>query len=551
MLTENNIAPDDPAFSKADQNFTPGGKVNTITVVSAVVLGLRWLRHTWERFVAFRVGTFAHRIVNLCALHRFFKLRQRYLMRRDNRFRLRYVLASYLCGFLALSLAVMEPVGFYVGNDDLPPAAAIETIAAAAPPETKNGGFAMTVSEAMHSQISEGMRRAMAVIQKAQHSSLQEVQISAGDTLAGALEDAGVSSAEAFLAVKAVSEHVNPKEIRAGQKIGVRFDPASVQSGQLQLASLNMALNDTTELSIEKQDETFVSNLVEKELIKKPVARSAKIQSSLYGSASRAGIPPRVIAELIRIYSYDIDFQRDIRQGDSIEVLYNSEQTEDGHVAKAGDLLYASLNLSGRNIPIYRYKSRNGDVDYFQPDGRSIRKTLMKTPIDGARLSSGFGMRRHPILGYNKMHKGMDFAAPTGTPIYAAGNGTVEMAGRQSGYGNYIRIRHNSSLKTAYAHLSRFAKGISKGKRVSQGDIIGYVGTTGRSTGPHLHYEVLVSNQQVNPNRVDLPIGVQLEKAEMKRFKAQTAGLHEQYVSLSGGVDVAFAQQNQDTGNLN
>ena len=173
-----------------------------------------------------------------------------------------------------------------------------------------------------------------------------------------------------------------------------------------------------------------------------------------------------MIADLIRIYSHNVDFQRDVRRGDVIEVLYKVYETEDGDYTKYDNVLFASLTIDDKENPVYRYKMSNGDVEYFQENGQSVRNTLMKTPIDGARISSGFGMRRHPVLGYNKMHKGMDFAASTGTPIYAAGSGTVSYAGRKGGYGNYIKLRHNSELSTAYAHMSKFAKGMTGGKRV-------------------------------------------------------------------------------------
>jgi murein DD-endopeptidase MepM/ murein hydrolase activator NlpD len=491
-----------------------------------------------DLFVATRFHIAKSKIAAKLALHKLMPMRQRYMMTRGNRFRLRYVAATYVGVFLALCMTVMEPIGMYMQYAGSYSSTALKEIAAQSASISESGH---AVSETVQNQISDGMRRAMSVIQKAKLPSKQEVQISEGETLAGVLEDAGVSSEDAYLAVKAVSEHLNPREIKAGQKIDVRFDPSSIQSGQLMLASMNMTIDPTTELTIRKEDEAFISSLKEKELVKRSVAKSAKIQTSLYGSAARAGIPSRVIAEVIRVYSWDIDFQRDIRQGDSIEVMYESEETKDGDYTRTGNVLYANLTLGGRTIPIYRFKTRDGRVDYFQPNGQSIRKTLMKTPIDGARLSSGFGMRRHPILGYNKMHKGVDFAAPTGTPIYAAGDGVIDVAERQRGYGNYIRIRHNSTLKTAYAHLHRFAKGIKLGKRVSQGDVIGYVGSTGRSTGPHLHYEVIVNNQQVNPNAVGLPIGEQLESAELKRFKAMVNSIHQQYVSLSGGLRVAAA----------
>jgi len=212
--------------------------------------------------------------------------------------------------------------------------------------------------------------------------------------------------------------------------------------------------------------------------------------------------------------------------------------------------LFANIKTNGREKPIYRFEMDNGRVDYFGPDGTSIRKTLMKTPIDGARISSGFGYRRHPVLGYNKLHKGMDFAASTGTPIYAAGDGTVTYAARKGSYGNYISIRHNSKLGTAYAHLNKFKKGIRKGSVVKQGDVIGYVGTTGRSTGPHLHYEVLVNGVQVNPRSVKLPTGETLSGSELARFKSMVRSVDQEYASLTKGLKYAVRNDGLSNSNI-
>jgi murein DD-endopeptidase MepM/ murein hydrolase activator NlpD len=230
--------------------------------------------------------------------------------------------------------------------------------------------------------------------------------------------------------------------------------------------------------------------------------------------------------------------------------MYEQYETADGTRVKTGNLVYARLQVNGEDIPIYRYEMKNGDVNYFTADGVSVRKALMSTPIDGARLSSGFGMRKHPVLGYNKMHKGIDFAAPTGTPIYAAGDGTIERLGQWSTYGNYIRIRHNSDIKTAYAHMSRFAKGLSAGSRVKQGQVIGYVGATGRVTGAHLHYEVLENDTQINPKSVKLPLGETLRGAELASFKAQAQTINRRYESLHKGDQIAQADQGGGLFNL-
>ncbi|TFG47962.1 MAG: M23 family metallopeptidase, partial [Gemmatimonadales bacterium] len=233
--------------------------------------------------------------------------------------------------------------------------------------------------------------------------------------------------------------------------------------------------------------------------------------------------PNPVLIELIRIFSFDVDFQRDIQPGDRFEVLYDALLETDGSLAKTGEVLYAALTLSGQRLELYGFTPKSGFADFFDTKGQSVRKTLMRTPIDGARLSSGFGMRKHPILRYTRMHRGTDFAAPSGTPIYAAGDGTVEIAGRKGAYGKYVRLRHNSTYQTAYAHMSRFAKGTRSGARVRQGQVIGYVGTTGRSTGPHLHYEVLVNGKQVNPSKIKLASGEKLKGADLAAFEFRRA----------------------------
>jgi len=246
------------------------------------------------------------------------------------------------------------------------------------------------------------------------------------------------------------------------------------------------------------------------------------------------------MAAMIRAYSYDVDFQRDIQPGDEFQVMYERYFTDGGATARDGDILYAALTLGGKQMELYRYKTRDGIVDYFNRQGESIRKALLRTPIDGARVSSKFGMRRHPVLGFSKMHEGMDFAAPVGTPIYAAGNGVVEDLGPRNGYGNYVRIKHNQQIATAYAHLSKLGEGIRRGGRVQQGDIIGYVGTTGRSTGPHLHYEVLRGGRQINPMAVDMPSGIALEGRELVAFKHHVEETDRQFIaSLQSSQQVA------------
>jgi murein DD-endopeptidase MepM/ murein hydrolase activator NlpD len=245
------------------------------------------------------------------------------------------------------------------------------------------------------------------------------------------------------------------------------------------------------------------------------------IAESVYGAARAAGLPNQTLAEMIKLLSWDVDLQRDIHPGDRFEAVYERRLNEDGAFAAAGDLLFVGLDTREREVEAYRFAAADGTASYYDRDGRALRKWLLRTPIDGARLSSKFGPRRHPVLGYTRMHKGIDFAAPTGTPILAAGDGVVDFAGRNKGYGNYVRVRHDGEYSTAYAHLSRFQKGMKRGRRITQGEVIGYVGSTGLSTGPHLHYEVLRRGAQVNPLAIKAAaFADRLRGAELSRFLA-------------------------------
>ena len=248
------------------------------------------------------------------------------------------------------------------------------------------------------------------------------------------------------------------------------------------------------------------------------------IESSLYESAVEAGVPTAMLGEMIRIFSYDVDFQRDIQPDDKFELVF--ERSPDKKASPK--LLFASMTLSGKKMDYYRYADQQGFVDYYSKEGESVRKALLKTPVDGAKISSGFGRRFHPIRHYTTEHKGVDFAVMTGTPVMAAGAGTVEMAGANGSYGIYVRIKHDGAHSTAYGHLSRLAPGIRPGKHVAQGQTIAYSGSTGRSTGPHLHYEVLVKDEQVNPMSVKFQSGRKLAGKELARFQAserQTSAL--------------------------
>ena len=365
----------------------------------------------------------------------------------------------------------------------------------------------------------------------------REVTIEPGDALGLVMEKQGVGSRDATGVIKAMKEHYDPRYLKAGQKIRMHFDEG--RNNIQEFREMKIELNPIKTLIVARAGDEFRAKIDEKSVEKVVKAKQAQVQLSLYGSAAKAGIPQGVIAEAIRIFSWSVDFQRDIRPEDKFEIMYESYETKSGYVAKNGDILYAKLTLSGREIPLYRFDMDDGRSAYFQPDGRSIKRTLMRTPINGARMSSGFGNRRHPILGYNKMHKGIDFAAPSGTPIFAAGDGVVEKSGWNGGYGKYVRIRHNSKLKTAYAHMKNIKSTVKVGTRVSQGQVIGYVGTTGRSTGPHLHYEVLSGGRQVNPRSVDLPIGEELEGKEKQKFDIVVKKRNQLFASVLDGTKVA------------
>jgi murein DD-endopeptidase MepM/ murein hydrolase activator NlpD len=351
----------------------------------------------------------------------------------------------------------------------------------------------------------------------------EQVTVRRGDTLIDILNRAGIAQAEAHAAVQSLRKVYDPRRLRAGQELLIRAEDERGGAGARRLIGLAFDLDFDHAVRVTRDtDGRYVSAKVARPQRRDLVHRTGIIDDSLYVSAERAALPHDVIINLIKLFSWDVDFQRDVRRGDQFETLFEVVSLEDGSAdMRGGDLVYAALSIDGRLLEGYRFELPDGRVAYFDRSGKSLRKFLLRTPIDGARLSSGFGMRRHPILGYTLMHKGVDFAAPTGTPVYAAGEGRIELAKRNGGYGKYVRIRHTGDYSTAYAHLSAFAKGIAPGRRVRQGQVIGYVGTTGRSTGPHLHYEVLRNNAQINPLRLKQPPNQQLAGADLKRFQAE------------------------------
>jgi len=366
------------------------------------------------------------------------------------------------------------------------------------------------------------------------------VAIRSGDTMMNLLTDMGIDRGEAYYAIEAFGDVYNPRRIRAGQEFNVAYEvvPPMEQGSaddQLRLLNISMRTAPDREVSVRWDDEAedYVGEARDIQLEERFTRGRATIDSSLYLAANHIGVPDAVTIELIRIFSHSVDFQRDIREGDSFDVYYSRRYDEDGEAVMSGHVEFASLVTRGREQALYRFTSPDDELtDYYDAEGKSVRAFLMRTPIDGARITSSFGPRRHPVLGYNRMHKGVDFGAPTGTPIYAAGNGTIVRASRYGSYGNYVRIRHANGYETAYAHMNGYGPGIRSGVRVEQGQIIGYVGATGRVTGAHLHYEVLYNDDQVNPRTIDLPSGRQLEGDVLEAF-------HEERTRIEGQMALA------------
>lgn len=360
---------------------------------------------------------------------------------------------------------------------------------------------------------------------------LREVRINRGQGMMDILVNNGAGHKDAYKAIKALSQHYDMKKLQIGQTLHAAYDPEG------RLMGLNMRKNFDHMIRVSRTDDTFSATLEELPSLKLTRHVQGVIEDSLFLSAYREGLPNSVIVDMIRIFSYDVDFQREIRKGDRFEIFYERKMSEDGRRVKEGNILYARLTLSGKPLSLYRYKpAKSHFFDYFHENGMSAKKALMKTPIEGARLSSYYGKRKHPVLGYTRMHKGLDFSAPTGTPIMAAGDGVVERASRYGSYGNYVRIRHNSTYKTAYAHLSKYGRGIKAGKRVKQGQIIGYVGATGRVTGRHLHYEVMVNGKQVNPLRLKIPTGITLKGKDRKEFQTLTGSVDQRIMAKKQNI---------------
>lgn len=336
------------------------------------------------------------------------------------------------------------------------------------------------------------------------------------DTLGNMLLKVGADPDDIDKALRAIREVFNPRLLKVDQLVDIKLGgPSAANAATLERVAVR--LSPARSVEAVRNGSGYKAKQVERPHRTELVRRSGTIRTSLYQAAVDGRLPMPIFADLVRMYSYDIDFQREIQPGDGFEVMFEAK-IYDGEVLENGRILYAAMLLNGERLPLYHHVLESGKRGYFDAEGRTVTKPLMRTPIDGARISSRFGVRRHPISGYNRMHRGTDFAAPRGTPVYAAGDGVVERIGRYGGYGKYVRIRHNSDYKTAYAHLSRFASNLTRGTRVTQGSVIGRVGSTGRSTGPHLHYEVIFRNNRVNPLTIDLPVAEPLNGRDLENF---------------------------------
>ncbi len=368
----------------------------------------------------------------------------------------------------------------------------------------------------------------------------KQILVRPGDTLLMILTAAGVREEDANEAVVALGDMFDPKHMKPGYSVDLTLEAyrnpktglISENNTDLHLQTATIQIEPLRSIVIEREGISFLASVSEQEVRREERRLSGTIFNSLSQAAHREKVPATVIEEMIDAYSYDVDFQRDIRREDRFEVMYEENFIGDRPVPGTAKLIHASLELSGQKSELYRFRPAQGEDGFYNEQGQGVRKALLRTPVNGARLSSRYGMRKHPILGYNRMHRGVDFAAPKGTPIYAAGNGIIRKAQRNGNYGHYVEIKHNEQFSTAYAHLSRYAKGIKAGAHVRQGQIIGYVGSSGLSSGPHLHFEVRRNNKSINPLSMRLPSVEKLSNDDLRIFKQRVADIQQRYANL-------------------
>ena len=348
---------------------------------------------------------------------------------------------------------------------------------------------------------------------------VQKYYLQEGETLTGALKQADLQDDEINDVVNIISKKIDLRKLNVGTLIETYTK--SINDKKI-INEIIIYPDIEKKIYVKKVNNKFVAGEDKKKLFSKLKLYEVEIHNSIYESLKKIDTPDEIIMEFVQLYSFDIDFQRDIRKGNKIKIFFEIYTDSQNNYIKSGNINFSEIILDDESYELYRFQSEGDEfVEYFNSDGKSATKALMKTPINGARLSSGFGMRKHPILGYNKKHQGVDFAAPTGTPIMAAGTGHIEFVGNNGGAGKYIRIKHLNGYKTSYSHLSKYASGIQKNVKVRQGQVIGYVGNTGLSTGPHLHYEVIFNGKRINPMKMKLPSGKQLKDKNLEIFLAE------------------------------
>jgi len=360
------------------------------------------------------------------------------------------------------------------------------------------------------------------------------IEMQQGISLVRLLEYVGINHNDAQMAVDELSNVYSPGAIPPGQKVKVTFEIMDEEGKEIKFSSMEMKISRSQKIQVSKMDDDiFFAHVFESKLEPKLIYIHATVGATLFSAAMHAGLSQEMFNELLKAFSYDVDFQRDVKHGDEMEVLYEAVYDEEGKLVSNGDILYTSLKIARGRFSIYRYTTPDGKSDFYNDYGVSVQKSLLRTPVNGARISSSYGDRHHPILGFTRMHKGIDFAAPTGTPVYAAGDGTIVEMTRKGSYGKYVQIYHSGLYATAYAHLSGYATRLKRGSKVRQGQIIGYVGSTGRSTGAHLHYEVIEKGRQINPLSIKLGTGKQLANYEKDIFYKYKASLLNSVARLS------------------
>jgi murein DD-endopeptidase MepM/ murein hydrolase activator NlpD len=373
---------------------------------------------------------------------------------------------------------------------------------------------------------------------------VKTVAVRRGDTLINVLTREGAATEDAHAAIEALRPIYDPKHLRVGQDLKLSFSRYETVADGDSRKLITVAIPTDVDRDVRVSragDGDFHAEEIVRPLEPGFLRARGTINDSLFLAATKAGVPVEITLQMIRLFSYDVDFQRDLQPGDKFEVFYRVYYDDDGRAVKSGAILFARLMTKGRTFGLYRYTTADGDTEYFDEKGRSNKKALMRTPIDGARISSGFGMRRHPILGYSRMHKGLDFAAPMGTPIMAAGDGVVEFAGAARGYGRLIKLKHFGPYETYYGHMSRIAKGIHRGVHVKQGQIIAYVGQAGMATGPHLHYEVRIDGKPINPASNKVPINKTLQGKALAAFERARDKIDRQFAEAPSATAVARA----------